>query len=299
MSTDSLPKIGFVGVGLMGSGMAHNLIKKGYSLSVVSHQRRGAIDALLADGAQEAHTPAEIAARCDIVFLCLPSSREVEAVVTDQNGLLETAKPGMIIVDSSTADPESTLSLYEQCKQRAVRFADAPLGGTPTQANDGTLAALVGADSDVFEIIEPICKAWAMQVLWLGPVSTGHKMKLLNNFLSLTYGALFAEALAIAGKSGISVKVFDSVIRGGRMDCGFYQTFMQYVMAGDKEAHKFTLANAHKDISCLNGMAKTFGVETQIGVAVESLYSYALNRDAGSEFVPALANLIAEKNAVE
>lgn len=298
MGMHDLPKIGFVGIGLMGRGMAQNLLKKDYPLTVIWHRNRKPLEALLAQGADEASTVAELAKGCDIIFLCLPASAQIESVVAGPGGLLTTAKPGTIIVDCSTADPSSTLALYAQCKDKKIGFADAPLGGTPTQADEGTLTALVGADEDIFEKIEPVCKAWATNVLRLGPVSSGHKMKLLNNFLSLSYGALYAEALAIARKSDLSIELFDSVIRGSRMDCGFYQTFMQYVLAGDKQAHKFTLANAHKDVTYLNAMADSAGVATQIGSAVKNIYTYALNQDSGEDFVPEIANLIAKANAI-
>ncbi|WP_171173625.1 NAD(P)-dependent oxidoreductase [Ruegeria sp. HKCCD8929] len=295
MSDAIKPLVGFIGLGLMGCGMARNILAAGYSLLVAANNSRSVLDELIEKGAKEARSPKELAANADVVFLCLPSSKQVETVVKGDSGLLAGAKPGTIIVDCSTADPTSTQDLYDLSKAQGVEFADAPLGGTPTQADEGTLTALVGADQGTFDRIEPVCAAWASSVIHLGPVTTGHKMKLLNNFLSLTYGALYAEALAIAKKTGLNAQTFDSVIRGSRMDCGFYQTYMQYVLNGE-EAHKFSLANAHKDLTYLNAMADAAGVATHIGCAVKNIYTHALNQGKGEAFCPRLSEIVAEAN---
>ena len=113
----------------------------------------------------------------------------------------------------------------------------------------------------------------------------------------MTYGALYSEALIIANKAGLDAQTFDSVIRGSRMDCGFYQTYMQYVLDGE-EAHKFTLANAHKDLTYLNAMADAVGVATHIGCAAKNIYTHALNQGKGDDFCPTLSEVVANANGV-
>ena len=105
---------------------------------------------------------------------------------------------------------------------------------------------MVGASDAVFARLKPVLETWAGKVVHIGATGDGHRMKLLNNFLSLGYAALYSEALALSQKVGISPERFDSVIRGGRMDCGFYQTFMRWTLEGDRDAHKFTIANASR-----------------------------------------------------
>ncbi|WP_299750048.1 NAD-binding protein [uncultured Boseongicola sp.] len=135
----------------------------------------------------------------------------------------------------------------------------------------------------------------------MGPSGAGHKMKLLNNFLSLGYAALYSEALALSEKVGISTLQFDSVIRGSRMDCGFYQTFMGYAVEGDREAHKFTLTNALKDMCYLESMAGAVALANPIGNAVKN--SFALAHAAGGngpeDYVPHLTDYVAKRNGVE
>ena len=243
--------IGFVGVGLMGQGMAKNIVEKGFPLTVMAHRNRAPIDDLVRRGASEAKSLREIAEKSSIVFLCVTGSREVEAVIRGKDGLKAGLKPGSIVIDCSTADPTSTVALAEELAAAGIGYADAPLGGTPVQAAEGKLSAMVGATDEVFARIEPVIQTWAGKIVHIGGVGDGHRMKLLNNFISLGYAAIYAEALTLASKVGISPERVDSVIRGGRMDCGFYQTFMGYTIEGNREAHKFTLVNALKDVTYL------------------------------------------------
>ena len=179
-------------------------------------------------------------------------------------------------------------------------MADAPLGGTPVQAQSGELATMVGADAAVFERLNPVISAWAKTAVHIGPCGAGHKMKLLNNFLSLGYAALYSEALALSEKVGISTKQFDSVIRGSRMDCGFYQTFMGYAVEGNREAHKFTLSNALKDLRYLESMADNVNLSNPIGNAAKNSFAMALaaGGDGPEDYVPHLVDFVAKRNGV-
>ena len=289
--------IGFVGVGLMGHGMAANILKGGYPVTVIAHRNRAPVEDLVARGAAEAGSLADLAGASDVVFVCAPGSPQVEAIVAE---LAPALAAGSVIVDCSTADPVSTEALAARLAGQGIAMADAPLGGTPVQAEAGELSTMVGADPDTFARIEPILKTWAAAIVHIGPSGDGHRMKLINNFLSLGYGAMYAEAIALARKVGISVETFDSVIRGGRMDCGFYQTFMGYALEGNRESHKFTLTNAHKDMRYLASMADAAGLSNPIGNAVKN--SYALARATGGEgpedYVPHLVDFIARANGI-
>lgn len=290
-------RIGFVGVGLMGHGMAANILKGGYPVTVIAHRNRAPVEDLVARGAAEAGSLADLAGASDVVFVCAPGSPQVEAIVAE---LAPALAAGSVIVDCSTADPVSTEALAARLAGQGIAMADAPLGGTPVQAEAGELSTMVGADPDTFARIEPILKTWAAAIVHIGPSGDGHRMKLINNFLSLGYGAMYAEAIALARKVGISVETFDSVIRGGRMDCGFYQTFMGYALEGNRESHKFTLTNAHKDMRYLASMADAAGLSNPIGNAVKN--SYALARATGGEgpkdYVPHLVDFIARANGI-
>ncbi len=290
--------IGFIGVGLMGQGMAQSLINKGFALTVMGHRNRKPVEELVAAGAKEAKTPRELAQNATIIFLCVTGSAQVEAVVNGPDGIVAGAKPGTVVVDCSTSDPGSTVKIAAELEGKGLHLADAPLGGTPAQAALGQLSAMVGASPDVFARIRPACEAWAQKVVHLGPVGDGHKMKLLNNFVSMGYAAIYAEALTLADKIGITPQTFDSVLRGSRMDCGFYQTYFQYVLQRDRDAHKFTLVNALKDVRYLESVANAAGVPNPIGNAVKNSFASAVAAGKGEDYVPMLSDFIASRSGV-
>ena len=294
----SKPTIGFVGVGLMGHGMAKNLVSKGWPLVVLGHRKREPVEHLKSLGAREAATPRELAAQCEIVHLCVTGSPQVEATLRGPDGLLAGAAPGTVIIDCSTSNPVSTLALAEEAKARGVHFVDAPLSRTPKEAEAGTLDTMVGAEPEVFARIAPVLRAWAGNVVHLGPVGLGHKMKLINNFVAMGYAALFSEALAIARKSGLTVEQFHSVIGSGRMRSPFYDTFMQWTLAGDENAHRFTIANAHKDMRYLAAMANEAGAVNLLQPQVKNMFAAMQAAGQGERFVPMLADFIAGLNGL-
>jgi len=296
--TATKESIGFIGVGFMGQGMARNLLDKGFPLTVMGHRNRKPVEELVAAGAKEAKTPRELASSATIIFLCVTGSAQVEAVVDGPDGIIAGAKPGTVVIDCSTSDPTVTVRIAQELEAKGLHMADAPLGGTPAQAALGQLSSMVGATPQVFARIRPAIEAWAQKVVHLGPVGDGHKMKLLNNFLSMGYAAIYAEALTLASRIGITPQTFDSVLRGSRMDCGFYQTFMQYVLERDRDAHKFTLANGLKDVRYLESVANAAGVPNPVGNAVKNSFAAAVAAGRGDDYVPMLSDWVAAQNGI-
>lgn len=288
-------KVGFVGLGLMGHGIAKNIVEKGWPLTVLGHRKREAIDDLTQRGATEVRSARALALASDVVLLCVTGSPQVEAVVMGEDGLASAGKP-LLIVDCSTSEPASTTRLAAALAPKGIVLIDAPLGKTPKDAWDGTLDVMVGGEAEVVARARPVLEAFAGRVLPTGPVGTGHTMKLLNNFLSLGYAALYSEALMLGVKAGLIPKVFDSVVRNGRMDCPFYQTFFKYVIERDRNAHRFTIANAHKDVTYLAGFAQALGVANPIGAAVRNSFALAVGTGHADDYVPMLSDIIAAAN---
>ena len=291
-------KIGFVGIGLMGQGMAKNIVEKGYALTTIAHRNRAPLEDLVARGAVEAAGLQALAAASDIIFLCLPGSPQVEALVAQLKPFL---RRGAVIVDCSTSEPGVTERLAAELALIGVDYADAPLSRTPKEAWAGTLDCMVGASPAVFARIQPVIATWAAKIVHIGGLGDGHRMKLLNNFLSLGYGALYAEALTLSRKVGISVETFDSVIRGGRMDCGFYQTFMGYALEGNRDVHRFTLSNAFKDMRYVEAMGNAATIATTLASAVKNSYAAAMatGGDGPEDYVPHLSDFVARANGVK
>jgi 3-hydroxyisobutyrate dehydrogenase-like beta-hydroxyacid dehydrogenase len=294
----SRPAIGFIGLGLMGHGMAKNIVTKGYALVVMGHRNRTSVEHLVSLGAREARTPREAAQACDIVHLCVTGSPQVESVIRGPDGIAAADKPGLIVIDCSTSNPVSTLALGDELRARGMTLVDAPLSRTPKEAEEGTLDTMVGADAQTFATIEPVLRCWAGNVVHLGPLGLGHKMKLINNFVAMGYAALFAEALAIARKAGLSIEQFHSVIGSGRMRSPFYDTFMKWSLDGDPNAHKFTITNAHKDMRYLASMANEAGAVNPIQSMVKNNFAAMEAAGQGDRYVPMLADFVAAQSGL-
>ena len=292
------PTIGFIGVGLMGHGMARNIVTKGYPLVVLGHRKREPVEHLKSLGATEATTPRELATRCDIVHLCVTGSTQVEANLRGPDGMIASGKRGLIVIDCSTSNPVSTLALGEELKAAGMTLVDAPLSRTPVEAEAGTLDTMVGCDAATFDRIEPVLRCWAANVVHLGPLGLGHKMKLVNNFVAMGYAALFSEALAIARKAGLTIEQFHSVIGSGRMRSGFYDTFIRWSREGDENAHRFTIDNAHKEMKYLAAMADEIGAFNTLQAIVKNHFAAMVAAGEGQCYLPMLADFVAQQNGL-
>jgi len=290
-------RIGFVGLGLMGRGMAKNIVAKGFPLTVIAHRNRAPVDDLVTHGAAEAKSLAELAERSDIVVLCVTGSPEVEATVAGPQGLASAGK-ALMIVDCSTSEPSSTIRLAAELGSRGITLIDAPLSRTPKDAEAGTLDVMAGGAAADFERARPLLETFAGRIVHTGPVGSGHTMKLLNNFVSLGYAALYSEALALGAKAGLTPKTFDAVIRGGRMDNPSYRTFFQWVLDRDPDAHRFAIRNGLKDLNYLAGFASAAGVANPMGAAVRNSFAMASATGNGDKYVPMLSDVIAGLNGV-
>lgn len=293
------PTVGFIGVGLMGHGMARNILKAGYPLVIKGNRNRVPVESLKAMGATEVASPREMAERCEIIHLCLSNSPQVEAVITGPDGLLEGARPGLIVIDTTTADPNSTLRMAAALAGKGATLVDAPLGRTPKEAEAGQLDAMVGADPEAMARVRPVIDTWAGSVTHMGPVGSGHKMKLLMNFIGMSYAALYSEAVVLGAKVGISPAQFRAVIGPSRMGCGFFETFMNYVVDRNRDAHKFAIANASKDMRYVNAMASDAGVVNVMAAAARHYYTHAEAVGAGQDYVPMLSDHVGRLNGLD
>ena len=290
--------VGFIGVGLMGHGMARNMLEKGHPLTVLGHRNRQPVDDLLARGAKEAGSPAEIARQCEIVFLCVPSSRQVEALIEGENGILQGARPGLIVIDTTTADPNSTLRLGKLLAARDIRLVDAPLARTPKEAEEGRLNVMVGADPELFHEIRPVLETFAENIFHIGPLGTGHKIKLINNFIALGNASIVAEAVTAARKVGIDLDALYKLISAGGANSNIFQMVMPWVLNGDLSRMQFAIRNAQKDLRYFASMANEAAVAGSVAPAVHQTFSLAAALGHGEDFVPQLVDVLGELNGV-
>jgi 3-hydroxyisobutyrate dehydrogenase-like beta-hydroxyacid dehydrogenase len=291
-------RIGFIGAGLMGHGMARNIVEKGYRLTVLAHRNRVPIDDLLARGATEAESPAAIALASDVVILCVPSSAEVELCVFAENGIVAGAHEGLIVIDCTTAEPASTKRVAAALGSRNVRFADAPLTRSPKDAEAGRLNTLVGADEATLAAIRPVLETFSENIFHIGPVGSGHKLKLINNFLSQGVAALVAEAVTTATKAGVDLQTLFEVVSAGGANSAVFQRFMPWVL-GRESGMVFKLKNGQKDVRYYTHLAEAVGSTAFLGEAVHQIYTLAVAQGEGESYVPALARALGKVNGVQ
>lgn len=291
-------KIGFIGLGYMGHGMAKNLLQKGYPMAVKGNTNRTPIDSLGAMGATECATAREMAQTCDVIHLCLSNSPQVEAVFRGPDGILAGARDGLIVIDTTTADPTSTMVLAGELAAKGGTFVDAPLGRTPKEAEAGTLDAMVGCDDATFAIVKPILDCWAGNITHVGPTGSGHKMKLLMNFISMGYASLYAEATVLGAAVGVPPAKMRQVIGSSRLYNGFFDTFMTYAVDRE-EVHKFTVSNAAKDLRYLNAMADDAGLMTVMASAAKQYFAHVEASGNGGDFVPKITDHVARLNGMD
>ena len=283
-----MQKIGFIGAsGLMGHGMAKNLLAKGHPLAITVHRNRQRVADLLGSGAKQVDSFAALAKNCDIVFICVTGSPQVEAAVAGANGLLSGASKGLMIVDCSTAEPESTNKLREQCAAAGITYVDAPLARTPVEAEAGKLNVMVGASDADFGTLEPVLKCFAENVFHVGGPGAGHVIKLLNNFIAQAICTATAEAFAVGQRAGIDPRKLVEVVSAGAVNSGIFQ-MMAKGLSGDLAGLKFELDNARKDIRYYTHLAESLTIPTIVGEAVHQSLSLASALGHGKKFVPSL-----------
>lgn len=290
-----MAKVGMVGIGLMGHGIASNLVKHGHALTVLEYPGNQPLDALKAAGAVSVATGAELAAQSDVIILCVTGSPQVEAVLLSPGGVLEGLRPGTVIIDCSTAIPSSTVKVAQAVTERGGRFLDAPMTRTPKEAAEGRLNLLVGGEPALFEECKPILACFAENITHAGPVGAGHRMKLLHNYVSLGVVALLSEAAACALRSDIDPAVFAEVLSKGGGGGVALERIKPYLLEQDPSSLRFFMSNAQKDLSYYNTMAAEAGAVREIGAAVQHTFDQAVTQGGGDRYVPELVSLLKDR----
>ena len=291
------PRIGFIGLGLMGAGIAGNILAKGYPLRVMAHRNRAPVEALVAKGAVEATSPAELARGADMVLICVTSSVEVEAVISGPNGILEAARDGLIVIDITTADPASTRRLAAALAENGGVLVDAPVTRTPKEAAEGRLNAIVGAAPGMLARIRPVLETYCENIFHVGPTGSGHTVKLLNNFLSQSMHALLGEAFATADRAGVDPEKLCQVLASGGANSGAFQAVSPYYLSGDDSRIRFSIRNAEKDLRYYNRMAESLGAVSFMGHTAQQVMTLAAGLGYADSYVSHIYEALAGLDA--
>ncbi|WP_313077538.1 NAD(P)-dependent oxidoreductase [Melaminivora sp.] len=287
------PRIGLIGVGLMGHGIALNLARKGHALTVLDHPGNQPLGELLDLGATTAPDVQSLARGSDVLLLCVTGSPQVEAVLLGAQGALAALPAGAVVIDCSTAIPTSTERVAAACAAAGVRFLDAPMTRTPREAREGRLNLLVGGDAALLAECRPLLECFAEHITHTGAVGTGHRMKLLHNYVSLGSVALLAEAAACALGSGVAAEVFVDVLGKGGGAGVALERLRPYLLARDAGALRFAMGNALKDLGYYGTMASDAQAAHGIADAVQATFAAAVSQGGPDTPVPQLVDLLA------
>jgi len=293
------PRIGFIGLGMMGHGMAKNLLAKGFPLSVKVNRDRSRLGDILGAGARECATNADVAANADVVILCVTGSPQVEEIVFGANGLLGAARKDLVIIDTSTSEPGMTARCREALAAKGATFVDAPLARTPKEAEEGRLNAMVGADDATFARVRPVLAAFCENIFHVGPPGAGHTLKLVNNFMAMTIAASIAEAFAVASKAGVRLDKLHEVVSLGALNSNIFQMMAGGAVQGDLTRMKFSIANAAKDMRYYTHLAESLPVASFVGEAVHQSFNQAVSLGLGERLLASMIEAQEKVNGIQ
>jgi len=287
-------RIGLIGVGAMGHGIAANILKGGYPLTFLEHPGNRPTDDLIAAGARSSPTGAAVAAQSDIVILCVSDTTAVEDALFRPEGVRAGLKPGGIVIDCSTAIPASTRANAARIAEAGGRLLDAAMTRTPKEAEEGRLNLIVGGPGELLELVAPVLRCFAEQITHVGDLGSGHEVKLLHNFVSLGFTAVLAEAFAAARQAGIADAVFADVLAAGAGGGVVFDRLRRYLFMHDAESFRFSIANAAKDLTYYTAMTAASGASHVIADAVRATYAEATETGHASQPVPMMIDLLTQ-----
>ena len=285
--------VGFIGVGVMGEPMCRNLVNKHGGPVTVYDLDPAPLERLAADGAEIAPSIAALAEAADLIFLSLPSGREVRAVCLGGGGLIEHLGAGRTVVDTSTAPPGLARELESAFAARSIAFADAPIARTRQAAIDGTLSIMVGGDAALVERLRPLLAHVAQDVTHCGPAGSGQAVKILNNMILFQNVRALAEGLAIARRQGIEPQTFlEAVGRSSGDSFALRNHGMKSMLADRYPEGAFPVSYALKDLDYALELAADSGIDAEGAALVKALLAEAIERGLGARYHPVIATLI-------
>lgn len=293
-------KIGFVGLGAMGGGMARNLIRKGYAVAV--HDKQEAVrEAFRPLPCRVAENPADTARDAQVLICMLPTTAHVRAVLFGEHGAAGALEAGAIVVDMSTGSPNEMLEVGRELSQRGIHMVDAPVNRAPPEAEAGTLLAMVGGEDAHVARILPLLEAMCDTIHRMGPLGTGIRMKLANNYLSMINLVLTAEGLLLAERAGIDrdqAVAIMSAPGNGASNGQLTTIYPRKALAGDLTPD-FRLDMCLKDITLALDMAVSLGLSLNLGAAARNVFAVAPSWSRADQDCTAVLHLLHEMNHSE
>lgn len=274
--------VGVIGCGLMGSGIAKNLLKSNYEV-IVYDINEDAVRNLVNQGAVAASKPEELASQVDYLLLSLTTPELVKEIVLDEDkGVLYRMNQGKFILDMSTNDVNLTRQIHEISKTRGVEFYDCPLSGGPDGANNGTLTIMIGGNQERLEEILPVLHAIGKHIEYLGDSGAGQTVKLCHNMVVAGVISLLSEAFLTSEKAGVSKEKLASVLQKGSGQTRAMDVFGVNILDQSFGNVKFSLANMTKDINLYRNLAEDHKMTTIVSEMTHQLFTLARNKGKGN-----------------
>lgn len=292
MTSSAKPKIGFIGLGLMGRAMVQRLQSLDYSVTVIAHRNRAPIEEAVARGAVEAKSPAELARASEIVMLCVDTSDAVEANMFGDSGVIGAMNEGGLVIDFGTSLPGSTKRIAAALAEKGIGMLDAPLGRTPAHAVDGLLNIMVGGSEEDFSRAKPLLDDLGENVFHVGPTGAGHTTKLINNFFAMTTATAMSEAFAMADLAGLPRQTVYQVMSAGPLHSGMMDFVKANAIDGNPNMLAFSITNARKDVGYYAAMADELGAPSFLSPATKQALGMAVAQGWGDHTVPQMVEYI-------
>jgi 3-hydroxyisobutyrate dehydrogenase len=278
---DMSDKIGFIGLGIMGQGMAHNLLKAGFELTVWN-RTASKMEPLVDAGAQAGQSPADVAAQSDLIVICVSDTPDVEAVVTGENGVIEGARPGSLVIDCSTISPIVTKELAKMLAEREVAMLDAPISGGSEGAAQGTLSIMVGGEAEDFERALPVLEAMGKKITHVGASGAGQMVKLVNQILVVGHALAMSEALLFGQAGGVDLRKALEAVSAGAAGSWMLSNRGPQILERDWRPG-FTIDLQLKDVRLVLDAADELGVPIPGTSLIFQLYRTLQAQDLGGE----------------
>ncbi|MDF1668402.1 MAG: NAD(P)-dependent oxidoreductase [Roseovarius sp.] len=285
----SSTQIGFIGLGVMGEPICRNILQKSGAEVHVFDLDGAAVDRLVAHGAHQANTVADLARAVDILFLSLPGGPQVEAVILGQDGILAHGRKGLSVVDMSTAPVGLTRSIAEKLAAKDIDFADAPVARTRQAAEDGTLSVMVGGSVDMFQRIKPLLAHTATEITHCGPVGCGQVVKILNNMVLFETVVALSEALSLGKAAGVDPDLlFDTLSKGSADSFALRNHGKKAMLKDNFPKGAFPTDYALKDVSYALDLAQFTGIRAHGAELAQARMNKAKAAGFGDEYFPVL-----------
>src|SRR3984885_740727 len=281
--------IGFIGLGVMGEPICRNLVRKSGARVIDFDLAPEQLARLKADGADAAASVADVIARSETLFLCLPSAKHVRAVF-EGDGILKNIRQGQTVVDLGTSSVTQTRDFAAQLQVRGAAWADAPIARTRQAAQDGTLSVMVGGSPELYDAIEPLIRCFATDVTHCGDVGAGQVTKILNNMVLFQTVIALAEAVAVARRSGVDpALLLDTLSKGSADSFALRNHGLKAIVPGNFPERAFSTEYALKDLSYALELAADAGIRIRGAELIGQVLQEAIDAGSGGAYFPVIA----------